>query len=104
LPSPFELLILENKRRRKLGVTSNPKGVLVQYPNEQENEQHERLQLIAEALDLPESEIDIAMASESGLFEFADRYGQNLDYIVRGDLMPMLRILFNRSTAGRRAA
>lgn len=81
----------------------NQKGFLMPYPTELQNEQHERLQLIAEALDLPEWEIDLALASEAGLVEFAERYDQSLDYIVKGDLQPMLRTLCKRRTAGLQA-
>lgn len=52
-----------------------------------------RLQVIAGALDLPSSEVDEAMKSQPALIAFANRHNQSLDYIMLGNIVPMLRIL-----------
>lgn len=57
-----------------------------------------RLRLIRAALDLPPAEVeDIIVALEGGdeaqLIAFAEKYGQSLDWVIRGDLAPMLRIM-----------
>ena len=57
-----------------------------------------RLRLIRAALDLPLAEVnEVVVALDGGdeaqLIAFADKYGQSLDWIIRGDLAPMLRIL-----------
>lgn len=50
-----------------------------------------RLHLIADALELPPAEIDAALKSDHAIIAFADRYNQSLDYMVCGDLKPMIR-------------
>jgi hypothetical protein len=57
-----------------------------------------RLRLIRAALDLRPAEVEeVVVALDGGdeaqLIAFADKYGQSLDWIIRGDLAPMLRIL-----------
>jgi len=50
-----------------------------------------RLDIIAEALDLPPSEVMAALTSERALIEFAARYNQSLDWLMTGNLIPMIR-------------
>ena len=68
-----------------------------------------RLRLIRAALDLPPAEVEAVIAAldrgdETQLIAFADRYGQSLDWIIRGDLAPMLRILAGSSSSYRTKA
>jgi hypothetical protein len=58
----------------------------------------QRIRLIGAALELPPTEIEevvaeLARGNETKLFAFAERYGQSLQWIVTGDLAPMLRKL-----------
>ena len=57
-----------------------------------------RLRLIRAALDLPPAEVEEVVAAldegdEAQLIAFAGMYGQSLDWIILGDLAPMLRTL-----------
>jgi uncharacterized tellurite resistance protein B-like protein len=57
-----------------------------------------RLRLIRAALGLPAAEVEAVInaldtGNEANLVAFADRHGQSLDWIVRGDLVPMLQML-----------
>jgi hypothetical protein len=57
-----------------------------------------RLRLIRAALDLSPAEVEAVLVAldggdETQLIAFAGKYGQSLDWIIRGDLAPMLRIL-----------
>jgi hypothetical protein len=55
-----------------------------------------RLEVVIDALELPYSEIhwtndDDSEVRLSELIEFAKRCGQSLDWIIEGDVRPMLR-------------
>jgi len=57
-----------------------------------------RLRLIRAALGLPTAEVEAVInalntGNEANLIAFADQHGQSLDWIVRGDLAPMLQML-----------
>jgi hypothetical protein len=52
-----------------------------------------RLNMIAVALELPSSEVKEAMKGLPALIDFANRHNQSLDYIIHGNIVPMLRIL-----------
>jgi hypothetical protein len=50
-----------------------------------------RLEVIMDALDLPCSEYESAAhGGANGILSFAERHGQSLDWIVFGDVRPML--------------
>ena len=51
-----------------------------------------RLEVIVDALDLPSFEYESATdGGGNGILSFAERHGQSLDWIVFGDVRPMLR-------------
>jgi hypothetical protein len=51
-----------------------------------------RIEVISDALDLPDSEIEQATRGEvKGILSFAERHGQSLDWIIMGDVRLMLR-------------
>ena len=52
-----------------------------------------RVELVAEALDLPASEVEQAMSDpeDQSLVDFAHRYGQDLHWLLIGDLTGTLR-------------
>jgi hypothetical protein len=51
----------------------------------------ERLRDIGNALDLPEGELkELLTGQQSGILDFAHKYGQSLDWIFTGDVIPML--------------
>jgi hypothetical protein len=57
-----------------------------------------RIRLVAAALALRPTEIEdvmvgLATGDEAKLLAFAEMYGQSLDWIVTGDMAPMLRTL-----------
>jgi hypothetical protein len=57
-----------------------------------------RLRLIRAALGLPAAEVEavideLNVGNEANLIAFAHKHGQSLDWIVRGDLAPMLQML-----------
>ena len=52
-----------------------------------------RLGIVADALELPASAIEGAMLDEDTLVSFALRHGVSLDWLVFGDVRPMLRVL-----------
>jgi hypothetical protein len=50
-----------------------------------------RLEVIVDALGLPYSEYESAAnGGGNGILSFAERHGQSLDWIVFGDVRPML--------------
>jgi hypothetical protein len=49
------------------------------------------LVIVADALELDAGEIDRALATRAGFFYFVLKHGQSTDYILRGDIQPMLR-------------
>ena len=49
-----------------------------------------RLQLIGDALRLPNSEVQAAAANDEALIEFAERHNQSLEWIVRGNFGVMI--------------
>ena len=57
-----------------------------------------RLRFVGSALELAPTEVEeviaeLAKGNEAKLFAFAKRYGQSVEWIVTGDLVPMLRKL-----------
>ena len=52
-----------------------------------------RVELVAEALDLPASEVEQAIAprEDQSLIEFADQYGQSIAWLLVGDLQGIVR-------------
>jgi len=57
-----------------------------------------RLRLVRAPLDLPPKDVEtiidnLARGDETKLIEFAEAYGQSLEWIIRGDVVPMLRKL-----------
>ncbi|HYJ43809.1 MAG TPA: hypothetical protein VEW06_05070 [Xanthobacteraceae bacterium] len=60
-----------------------------------------RVELVAEALELPFAEVESAMADPEGhsLLAFACQYGQNIDWLVLGDLSGVVRECWRRHGA-----
>lgn len=50
-----------------------------------------RLAIVADALELDAGEIDRALATRAGFFLFVRKHGMSTDYILRGDIQPLLR-------------
>jgi hypothetical protein len=50
-----------------------------------------RLAVIADALELDAGEIDRALATRAGFFYFVQKFGQSTDYILFGNIQPLLR-------------
>lgn len=58
-----------------------------------------RLEVIVDALSLPYCEYESAVdGGANGILSFAERHGQSLDWIVFGDVRPML--LYGRHIVG----
>lgn len=56
---------------------------------------HFRIELIADTLKLPHSEVEEAKASDEGLIAFSRRHNQSLDWIIEGDVLGMVCKLKN---------
>jgi hypothetical protein len=50
-----------------------------------------RLELIAVTLEVPSAEVEAALKSDRALIDFTYRYHQSLDWVILGDLVPMIR-------------
>lgn len=55
-----------------------------------------RVEVAADSLDIPDTEVEAACANDDGLLAFAARHNQSLDWLVLGDLRPMLRMRARR--------
>lgn len=52
-----------------------------------------RIEVVADSLCLSQEEIEAATASEDGLLAFVEQHNQSLDWLLLGDMRPMLRSL-----------